>query len=326
MNKISIIGAGAFGFAMANYIAQKESNISLFDTDTELIDSLKNTKRHKYHFNQVPLSDNINPTSDMKECLKGSELVILVVPSCVICKCIEQIKEFVNDNIKILNLSKGLEPETHKRISELVCEFIPNSKYGILSGGMISEDVIECKKLSASIASEDKEFLDSLYNMFESDCLSIVKSDDVIGTELCGPLKNVISIFVGILQGLDSEKEFIEKVLEEFSNEAKELAVKLGGEEETFSDVSPAWYGDLMVSCYGNSRNRTLGIELGKGGNVEAVIKKMKSENKIVEGYSNTKIFYEISNKLNFDCKYFSLIYDILYGNKNVKEIVSELR
>lgn len=321
MNKISVIGAGAFGFAMTNYIAQKENNIFLFDTDIELIDSLKNKKRHLYHFNQVSLSENIKPTSDLKECVEDSDLIILAIPSSVVRKCIENIKPFITKNVKILNFSKGLEPETHKRISEVISELIPNSKYAILSGGMIAEDVIECKKLSATIASEDKVFLEELFNMFKSNYLDVIKSDDVMGVELCGPLKNVIAIYIGILQGLESSKEIINKNLEKFSNESKSLAVKLGGKEETFSDISPAWYGDLIISCFGNSRNRALGIEIGKGGNVEEIINKMKSENKIVEGYSNSKIFYDIVKKENFKCKFFCLIYKILYENKDVKEI-----
>lgn len=321
MNKISVIGAGAFGFAMANYVSNKVGSVSIFDVDKNLIECLKKNKRHKYHFTQVPLSDNITPTSNIKKCVENSDLVILCVPSCVVRKCLKNIKGI----FKILNLSKGLEPETSKRVSEIISEELPNCKYGVLSGGMLAEDVIECKKLSATIASEDKEFLDELYNIFQSDTLDVVKSNDVVGVELCGPLKNIIAILIGILQGLNKGKEVVDKVLKEFSEEAKKLAVLLGGDEDTFTDESPAWYGDLMVSCFGNSRNRAFGIELGKGSDVNSVIEKMKSENKLVEGYSNSKIFRDIVINKNFDCKFFCAIYEILYENKDVKEFVNEL-
>ncbi|MBW2997953.1 NAD(P)-binding domain-containing protein [Candidatus Woesearchaeota archaeon] len=328
MNKIAILGGGMFGYAMANYLADKYP-INLYDVDEELVCYLNENNKHKYHFRDVLKSPNIKASCNIMTSVEDCDLIVIAVPSKFIRTVIKEIKPYVKNHIKILNLSKGLELES-KEIPSIVVEEELNDidySFATLTGGMIAKEFAEKKPLFAGIGSRDKEFLVELKELLTSDSFRLIVTEDIIGIELCGPLKNIGAIFAGYLQGKGYDCSTIGGFLTEFSKEAETIALRLGGEESTFLSTSPAWSGDLFTSCFGDSRNKKFGVSIGETDDVKSVLDEMKEKHLLIEGYINTKIFYDIARKKELKTPIIDSIYELLYENKkiNISELMNKI-
>lgn len=352
--KICIIGAGMFGYAMANYIARlsesrkSKDSIFLYDLRKNIIESLKDTGRHPIHFQEIDMHKKINPTSDLEETVSGSDILINVTDSKNVRASAKSMKPYIDQEIIILNLAKGLEEQTEDskkkflRLSDVINEELDGleHEYSVvaLSGGMIAREFIKGNPLFATIAAADTGSIlgrkrRRLRNMIEirnyltSGSFFLEISDDIKGIEYAGPLKNVIAIAVGIGVGMNYEASTLGGFISAISGEAEYIAMKMGAKSETFSMKSQAWGGDLMATCFGNSRNRAFGIEIGKGIPVESALDEMRRAERLVEGYHTTKIFYEIAVDMNIADKVpiITQTYEVLYNNKTPSEALGEL-
>ena len=318
MRHISVIGAGMFGFPIANYLAERGFDVLLFDINKELINYMIENRKHKFHFTNLKINNKLKLSSIFED-IEDSELIILSIPSQKIRDVLKKINNLNINKIKILNLSKGLEVSSGKLISEIVCEELTKKKspkFATLSGGMIAEEFVNKKPLFVTIASKDSSFIKELLLLFSSDFLCFTSSNDIKGVELAGPLKNIIGIFSGIAFKLGYKESTIAGFITAFSFEIKELAHKLGCSPETFSTSSPAWAGDVMATCFGKSRNKEFGERIVNNSPI-SVFEEMKKENKLVEGYETTKVLYNIIKKLKLNLPIISKIYGILFENKN---------
>jgi len=285
---------------------------------------IKRTRRHPVFHGKTKLPDNIMPTTDVKKAVSNADLLILAIPSKCVRAAIKGFKEHLPAGVVFLNVAKGLEAKTNMRVAEIVEQEIQGLEYEfcVLSGGMIAREVTLQNPLCADIACENIKTAKRVAKMLASNHLRIESTTDVIGVSLAGAFKNVIAIGAGIFDGLgygeSSKSAFVSSVSEEIIP----LAVKLGADNTTFGPGGQAWFGDLMTTCFGASRNRELGELIGRGIKVKDAVDSMINDNKSIEGYLTTKVVHNLLKKHNINTPLIDHVYDVLYNNKQPSEFV----
>ena len=330
MNKISIIGAGAFGFAMAKIIGEghPDKEIFIFDVQKEHIVHIKNTRKHPVFHGNTKISSHITVTHSLKETIKDSNFIVLAVPSKFMRSAIKDLKQFLTSEVILLNIAKGLENGTNMMMHQVIEEELKgiNTKYYIcsLSGGMIANEVTLGNPLCADIACKDKNIAEKVAETLRNEHLRLETTTDIIGVELSGAFKNVIAIGAGIFDGLNYGESSKSAFISYASREIENLAIALGADKKTFQSGNQAWFGDLMTTCFGKSRNREFGELIGKGVSANNALNKLIKENKSVEGYITTKVVYNLINQYNIDAPILKLIYKVLYKELSAKEFIKK--
>ncbi|MGM5483091.1 MAG: NAD(P)H-dependent glycerol-3-phosphate dehydrogenase [Nanobdellota archaeon] len=328
MQKIAILGAGAFGFAIAKLIGENhmQKEIALYDVNPNFISHIESTREHPVFHESVKLPENIVVTKDLKEAVDRADLVVLAIPTKFFRDAIGKFKALLKDEVIFLNLAKGLELNTNMRISQIIEQELSSQKINykicVLSGGMIAREVTLQNPLCAELACTDKQTAKAVARLLWSDYLRIETTDDVIGVGLAGAFKNVIAIGAGIFDGLNygesSKSAFVSAAAMEIQN----LALCMGAKKETFGPGTQAWFGDLMTTCFGASRNRELGEFIGKGMSVNDAVDSMLKENKSIEGYLTTGVVHSLSKNKNIKTPLLNDIYNVLYNGKKPLDFV----
>lgn len=328
--KISIVGIGMFGFALAlhlgkKYLQDRTTSIMAYDVNKKLIKHLKKHKKHLYHFKNKRLSKNISFTNDKKELVKDADIVILAVVSQAIRKVMREIKPYLKNGVVIVNTAKALEIKTAKTFYNVIKEEMKGAaiRYTVakFSGGTFAEDLANGAPVGADIACENTYVLKMLQKIFSSPTLRVYGNTDVVGTEYAGAFKNIISILAGIVNGLKLPYGSETHMISRAAKEAKEIAVALGAKPSTFLMESQCWGNDLWMSCTGKSRNRKFGKLIGKGLSPKKALKKMQKKHRTVEGYYTIKAIPKLCRKLRSHTPIFQEIYKIVYKGK--KPIIS---
>jgi glycerol-3-phosphate dehydrogenase (NAD(P)+) len=326
MQKIAVVGCGAFGYALALLLSKTHSNKEVFayDVMSEVIETLQQTKKHPFFHTDIEICPNLLPTKDKEECLKNADLVILAVPAQYLRDALESLNNLIPQDAIILNVSKALEKNTNKRMSEVISEYFPND-VATISGGMLAHDVAKGLPVGADIGCASKSALATLKSLFEPTTVHIDTTTDIIGIELAGALKNVLAIGAGIIDGLNfgfsAKAFFVAQCLREVEN----LAVKLGARHETFHTASNAWMGDILTTCYGNSRNRLYGEMIGQGKTSEEAITILREQKKHAEGHATLKLVKELCDKYEVAAPLVTKLYDIVYQNKSPSEAFKDI-
>ncbi|NQV91456.1 NAD(P)H-dependent glycerol-3-phosphate dehydrogenase [Candidatus Woesearchaeota archaeon] len=326
VKKIAVVGAGAFGYALALLLSKTHSEIQVYAYDVieEVITTLQETKHHPYFHKDCEISSNLIPTSDKEEGLKDAEVVLLAVPAQYLRGALESLKDLVPQEAILLNVSKALEKGTNKRMSEVISEFLSNPT-ATISGGMLAGDVAHGLPVGADIGCTDEHALKVLKDLFTPTTVHVETTIDIIGVEFAGAFKNLIAIGGGIIDGLKfgtSTKAFF---ITQSLREVELLAITLGAKKKTFHTASNAWMGDLMTTCFGDSRNRLFGEMIGQGNSVEDVIKTLAEQKKHAEGYVTIKLVNELLEQHNLKRDFVGLLYRVVYEGANAKEEFSKI-
>jgi glycerol-3-phosphate dehydrogenase (NAD(P)+) len=292
--KIAIYGIGNFGYALLRHLCQTDKfktvyQLYAYDTDRQLIESLRHKRVHTLHHRNVKLPEGIIFAENPQQLLDKADILVLAVTSTAIKDVLTQIRPFINQKLIILNTAKSLDIETGQRYSLVIARMLAGVEYpfstAMLAGGTIAYDLFKHEPLGIDIASENKRALKVLKEIFATDNLKVSVTTDLSGVEYAAAFKNVISIMAGIIKGLGLPYGSQTFIISKAADEVKNLVIdQLGGRVETFSIGSQCWGNDLWMSCTSNTRNREFGILLGKGNSVEAAIAQMKSSNKTIEG------------------------------------------
>lgn len=332
--KIGIAGTGMFGFALAFYLGKKyekdkDINIITFDSNNALIQHLNKYRTHLYHFKNKKISPQVIFTTDKKELVENTDIVIMAVTSQSIREVIRELKDYLKNQVIILNTAKALERENAKTFYEVIEEELStiNICYKIakLSGGTFAEDIINEAPLGADIACTDSISLNKLQKIFSSHHLYIYGNTDLIGVEYAGAFKNVIAIMAGIINGLGLPYGSETHMISRAAQEAKNIAVNFGARPQTFSMESQCWGNDLWMSCTGKSRNREYGILIGKGFDPKEALDKLQEEHKLVEGYYTAQSIPALFKKANVKTPIFNEIYQIIQNHKIPLESIKYL-
>ena len=322
--KVSVIGAGAWGTALAWSLADNGHEVSLWALEKDVVEGVNARHENVVYFPGVPLPDSIHATDDLAEAVGGKTIHVFVVPSQFMRPVFEKLGDLLPEDAIIVSATKGIENSTLSMPVEVAQETLPASIYNrfcALSGPTFAKELVTRTPTAATIASKDHEAAMIAQNALISPYLRIYNHDDVIGVEMGGAIKNVIAIGAGIAHGMgfghNTQAALITRGLFEMS----QLGVALGGREETFFGLSGM--GDLVLTCSGSlSRNRTVGERLGKGETLDEIKSSMTA---IAEGVATSLSVHRLAEKHSVSMPISNEVYKVIHEGKDPKQAVSDL-
>ncbi len=324
MKEIAVIGAGSWGTTLANLLAEKGLRISLWVREEEVYYQIRDKRENKVFLPGIRLSSNIEPFMSFEDVLYEKEVIIIAVPSHVLRNILEKIKPYLREKIPFVFATKGIENNTlmlSSQIFEDVISWDVSKYFACISGPSFAREVASRLPTAVTIACKDQTLGRSLQYLFHTPYFRVYLTQDIIGAQLGGALKNVIAIAAGASDGLGFGMNARAALITRGLAEIIRLGKKMGANEKTFSGL--AGIGDLVLTCTGNlSRNRTVGLQIGKGKKLQDIIKDM---NMVAEGIKTTKSAYELSKKMSVDMPITEQVYQILYNDKDPKAAVKDL-
>ncbi|RVU55172.1 NAD(P)H-dependent glycerol-3-phosphate dehydrogenase [Anaerosphaera multitolerans] len=316
---IGVLGGGSWGTAIARLLSKKGHDVNFYVRNKEIVDEINIKGENSKYLPGVRL-ENIKATSDLFEAVKNSEVLVLGVPTNSIRSVLEEIKDYVKDQI-IVNLAKGIEVDTLKRVSEISEEILPNNSFVSLSGPSHAEEVGKDIPTLVVVSSKDSNSAKKIQHTFSGEDFRVYTNHDLIGVEIGGALKNIIALAAGMSDGLGYGDNTKAALMTRGIYEMSKLGKALGADPYTFNGL--AGIGDLIVTCTSmHSRNRRAGILMGEGlTSDEAAIK----IGQVVEGVKTTKSAFELSNKYNVSMPITHKLYEVIYEGLDPRKAVSDL-
>ena len=321
IKNICIVGDGGWGTTLGVLLAKKGYNVTIWGAFPEYIGILKSTRENVKFLPGVKIPDGIKFTASLGDALKGRELVVLAVPSQFMRSVLMILKmEDLSDKL-FVSVTKGIENKTLKRMSETIHEVLGERKLAVLSGPTIALEVANGSPSTAVAASRDIDFAISVQKIFMTDRFRVYATDDVIGVEIGGSLKNIIAIAAGAADGLGFGTNAKAALLTRGLVEMVRLGVAMGGRAGTFYGLSGL--GDLTTTCISRySRNRWLGEEIAKGRSLKDIL---KETDMVVEGVVTARSAFDLAKKYKVDMPITCEIYKVLYEDKDPKKAVHDL-
>ncbi|MBM7604438.1 glycerol-3-phosphate dehydrogenase (NAD(P)+) [Metabacillus crassostreae] len=324
MEQITVLGAGSWGTALAIVLADNGHKVKLWGHRQSLIDEINTTKQNKKYLPGVELPENIIGTSSLGDSLEGVHTIILAVPTKAIRDVLSEVKKIVKNQLTIVHVSKGIEPDTLLRISEIIEVEMPAhllKDVVVLSGPSHAEEVSQRHITTVTSSSKTMSAAEYIQDLFINQHFRVYTNPDIIGVEIGGALKNIIALAAGITDGLGYGDNAKAALITRGLAEIARLGSKMGGNPLTFSGLTGI--GDLIVTCTSiHSRNWRAGNLLGKGQNLDEVLANMGM---VVEGVRTTKAAYQLAQKYEVKMPITEALYDVLFNNKAPKEAVDSL-
>ena len=324
MSRIGVIGAGSWGTALATVVASKGNDIKIFDVDEKHLRSMQEHHENVDYLPGVPLIDNIKMAFTTEDAIKDAEVILFSAPAQHFRNALTAAKEFIGDDVILINVAKGIEKGTHKRMSEIAVEVMGEDvldRYVVLSGPSHAEEVGRRMPTTVATASRNIEAAKKIQDLFMTDRFRVYTIDDVTGVELGGALKNIIALGAGISDGMGFGDNAKAALMTRGLAEITRLGIKLGARPETFAGLTGT--GDLIVTCTSmHSRNRRCGIMMGEGMAPEEAIAKVGM---VVEGMFTAEAAYELAQIAGVEMPITDVIYKVTKGELKAKEAVEML-
>jgi len=318
MAKIMVLGAGSFGIALS-LLANENNDVMLWTHTKEHMDMLLKDRCNHKVLPDVKISNDIEITCDMSK-IKDVDIAILVTPSYAVEETALKMKEYINKDTIIVKASKGIDSERLSMLSEIITNIMPDNNIAIISGPSHAEEMANRLMTTLVCACENEDVSKMVQDILSTDYMRIYSSDDVIGVELGGSLKNIIAIACGILDGLNFGDNAKAALMTRGLKEITRLGVKMGSKSETFSGLSGM--GDLIVTCTSlHSRNRRAGILIGKGVSVKDAISQVGT----VEGYYATYVAYKLSKKYNIEMPITECMYRVFFEDELLGDMLKKI-
>lgn len=295
--KIAVIGSGSFGTAIANLLAHKGHDVTLYGRNKAALDAIKETRMNEKYLPYAILSDKLKYTNNIRNAVRGKSIVVFAIPAQKFRQVSSKAAQHLDDNVIVVNLAKGIEKNTLLRMSEVAAETIPGVRYVALSGPSHAEEIVRNTPACVVAASSDAEAAKDIQDAFMTEQFRIYTQDDVTGVEIAGAVKNVIAITTGISDGMKLGNNARAALMTRSIHEIKRLGTAIGADSETFSGLSGI--GDLIVTCSTNlSRNRRCGLLIGLGLSAKDAVERVGS---VVEGYYTADAVCDLAKKLDVD-------------------------
>ena len=319
MKNIAIIGSGTWGVALAIHLANIGHNVKIWSFTQEETDAINNERKCQF-LPEAVIPDNVRCYTDIKQVVEGSDIILHVTPSKFVRTTLKKYEAYVT-NQPIIMCAKGFEETTLCTLSDIIEQELPNSKYGIFSGPSHAEEVSLGVPTAIVIASKNKEVQELVQDTFMNEKMRVYASDDVIGVELGGALKNIIAFCAGIATEINLGDNSFAALITRGLVEITRLGEAMGGKHDTFYGLSGL--GDLIVTCMSeHSRNRRAGRLIGKGYTVEQARQEIGM---VIESIDNIDVAYKLAQKYNIEMPIVNSVYDVLYNNLDPKEAVTML-
>jgi len=326
MKKVCIFGAGAWGTALAQHVAGmgKQANLVVREAEHNLMEVMNAQFENTDYLPGITLSENVHATCDPEEGVTGAEMLLFVVPTPFLRNFANSIHRILPTGVPIVNCSKGIENKTLKTGTEILKEELPGKYHqfmAALSGPNFAREISRGLPANSTIASENPDNSKQVQNILSSKLFRCYTSDDLIGVEIGGALKNVIAIAAGVSDGLELGDSARASLITRGLAEMTRLAVRRGGNPMTLSGLSGV--GDLVLTCSSSlSRNRTLGFELAQGRSLPEM---MASRKTVAEGYKTSKSTYQYIEHYDVDMPISKEVYRVLHEGKSLADAIETL-
>ncbi len=324
---ITVVGAGSWGTAIAGTLSSKGHTVFLWGHRREHMEKLKEEGQNSKYLPGFFFGKNLIPTNDLKEAVGESEILCLVVPSQVYRSVFKEILPDLRDNTIIVSAVKGIENKTLLTMTQVMEEeLIHNGKkvsvqLAVLSGPSFAREVADNIPTAVTIGCRNMSTARMLQDLFGTDTFRVYVSTDVVGLEVSAAFKNVIAIATGICDGLGYGMNTRAALITRGLAEITRYGMHIGADPQTFSGLSGM--GDLILTCTGDlSRNRSVGVQLGRGKKLEQILSEM---NMVAEGVKTTLSGYKLSRKHGIEMPILEQVYKILYENKDCSKAVQDL-
>ena len=323
--KIAVIGAGSWGTALSLLLSQKGLDVLLWGHRPSHVEQLARKRENRHYLPGYPFPSSLAVTGDLAAAVDGRDVVVMVVPSHCFREVFVRLKEYLPPRAIVVSATKGIENDSLMTMIGVMEEELGDNpsaiRLAVLSGPSFAKEVAAEKPTAVTVASKEMTVAQSVQRVFFTERFRVYASTDVVGVELGGPLKNVVAIAAGISDGLGFGTNARAALITRGLAEITRLAVKMGAKPLTMSGL--AGLGDLVLTCTGDlSRNRSVGLKLGKGMTLEAILAEMDM---VAEGVKTTKSAADLAAKMKVEMPILEQVYAVLYEGKTCSDAVQDL-
>ncbi|HCW54160.1 MAG TPA: NAD(P)H-dependent glycerol-3-phosphate dehydrogenase [Clostridium sp.] len=320
MSRVTFLGGGSFGTALAVVLAEKDNIVNIYNRDKKVVDEINVKRTNEKYMKDLIIPKNVTAFVDISEAIEGADYIVLSVPSHVIRSMCRAIKDIVPKNIPIISIAKGIEEDSDRRLSTVIREELQNPIV-VLSGPSHAEEIAMKLPTTLVSTSEDMKYAFEVQDLFMTPNLRIYTNDDIIGVEIGGAVKNVIALAAGVLDGIGYGDNTKAALMTRGMKEISRIGMALGGKVETFYGLTGM--GDLIVTCTSkHSRNRRAGFLIGSGKSLNEALNEVGM---VVEGVKACRAFYQLKEKIGISMPITDGLYKVLFEDKLPKEIVDNL-
>jgi glycerol-3-phosphate dehydrogenase (NAD(P)+) len=322
--QVAVIGAGSWGTALALVAAHNRHAVRLWAREPEVAQQINATQRNPYYLTDIELPENLRATDSLAEALDGAGFVLIVVPSHATRQVVEQMRPYLSAQQTLVSATKGIENVTLMRMDEVIVDVLKERfapRFVALSGPSFAREVATGNPTAIVAASREPQASEAVQRLLSASVFRVYTNSDVVGVELGGAVKNVVAIGSGVVRGLGMGTNTVAAIITRGLAEMTRLALAQGARVETLAGL--AGLGDLVLTCTGElSRNRRVGVELGKGRKLAEIVGEMRE---VAEGVKTTRAIYELGKRLNIDMPITASIHALLYEDKPAIEAANEL-
>jgi glycerol-3-phosphate dehydrogenase (NAD(P)+) len=321
--RAAVVGGGSWGTTLANLLAEKGYSVDLWVFEPEVAEQIRAGRENRLFLPGVTLAPRLNASTDLVRTVSGKDLVLVVVPSHVMRATTAAMAASIGADTLVVSASKGIENGTYLTMTGVLKETlgVPDSRLGVLSGPSFAAEVARRMPTTVTVASLNPQLARRVQEVFATPYFRVYTHEDVTGVELGGSIKNVIAIAAGIVDGLGFGLNTRAALITRGMTEIRRLGIRLGANPRTFSGL--AGYGDLILTCTGNlSRNHTLGLKIGMGERLSALLASTRS---VAEGVHTSKSVYNLSRQLGVEMPISHQTYRILYEDLPPQQALVQL-
>ena len=322
--KISVIGAGSFGTALALLLHKNGHQVSMWSHSKDTADAIRQNKENSIYLPGFMIPETLLVSGDLQNTLKDAELVLFVVPTQATREVLTNAKQWLRPGAIIISGSKGIEKGTHKLVAEIFLDVLGETfrdKMFFLSGPSFAKEIAAEIPTAVTLAGYNEQAIPPIQKIFSNNYFRAYGTKDVIGVELGGALKNIIAIATGAADGLQLGNNTRAAIITRGLAEIARLGKAMGANPLTLMGL--AGMGDLVLTCTGDlSRNRSVGMQLGQGKTLTEIMSTMRM---IAEGVPTTESAYELSKMLKVDMPITHAVFSALYEGRSMKEILYQL-
>jgi glycerol-3-phosphate dehydrogenase (NAD(P)+) len=324
MVRIGVVGGGSWGTAIANHMALKGIDVDLWVREEDVYNQIKKKRINETFLPGIRLSNRIRPVQSFRKVSKEKDFLLIAVPSHFFRNILTELSSFLSSSAPLVVGTKGIENETLMTMSQVVESVLPGDwgdKFVCLSGPSFAREVCYEHPTAVTLASRNQKLATHLQELFSTDYFRVYTTQDVVGVELGGALKNVIAIAAGASDGLGFGCNARAALITRGLSEITRLGVSMGAKPLTFAGLTGI--GDLILTCTGDlSRNRMVGLKIAEGVPVEEIISGMKM---IAEGIKTSLSAYNLAKKVGIEMPIITEVYNIIYKGKDPRKAVKDL-
>lgn len=321
MDGITFLGGGSFGTALSVMLSKKGYEVLIWDRKKETADDINIKKENIKYLPKILIPCNVKAVNDIEYAVRKNKYIVLSVPSHVIREMCRKIKPFLQNDQVIINIAKGIEEESKKRLSEVIREELPLNPIVVLSGPSHAEEVALDIPTTLVVSSNEMKYAEEVQDIFMASKLRVYTNNDIIGVEIGGAVKNIIALAAGVCDGLKFGDNTKAALMTRGMSEIVRVGIALGGKLDTFYGLTGM--GDLIVTCTSmHSRNRRAGILIGEGVPKDEACKEIGM---VVEGITACEAFYELKQEKGISMPITNALYNVLFKNADPIQEVSNL-